>query len=181
MYYPTVLGVAPRGRKPNIELSKRMATKWGKLFNVPASWLMTIADMESTHDPSKVNPAVVSKGGAWGLYQQMFNEVPYKMGIIVKFYGKDPEIKKTAKKWRGSGQDLLDPDLNAMITAWQLSRLRKIFGDNPTVIAAAYHQGENAVRRRVEAGKPPVGPEQPAGQVYVAKMMSTLPKYTGVV
>jgi soluble lytic murein transglycosylase-like protein len=166
------------GTARNLKAAKEMARKWGALFDVPPAWLLTISAIESQHDPSKVNMAAKSKGGAWGLYQQMLDEVPYKVGVIQKHHAKrSPIIAKTVKMWRGDPYDLLHPDLNAMIAAWQLGRLRKIFGDKLETVAAAYHQGENAVKRRVAQGLPPVSEKQPSGMEYVSRTMTNLPQY----
>lgn len=159
------------------ELTFELARKWGSVFGAPVATIMTIVDIESTHNPRKVNMRAEEKGGAWGLGQQMVDEVDWKLTAILKQYGKDnAAIRKTSRKWKGTGESLLDPDLNMMLTAWQLGRLHRQFGDFPTV-AAAYHQGEGAIRARLAAGEPPVGRQQPKGVAYVAIATSTQRKY----
>ncbi len=72
--------------------------------------------------------------------------------------------------------NLLDPDLNLILAAWQLGQLTKEFGDFPTV-AAAYHQGAGAVRARLAGGEPAVGKKQPKGVAYVVMAMNARKKY----
>lgn len=170
-------------------LTIKYASKWGPIFGVPIGWLVTLAQLESSHDPKKVNLAVAEKGGAWGLMQQMADEAEYKINILKKFYTRPhpstkgnwrpsadniAAVKAALKKWRGRPQDLLDPDLNTMLAAWQLGRLKRIFGEDLATVAAAYHQGENAVKDRIEKGQPPVDPKkQPAGYEYVSRALAT--------
>lgn len=169
------------------------ARKWGDAFEVPPDWLLTIAEIESSHNPKKINMAVASKGGAWGLMQQMYDEAPYKVAILKRFYSKPhpstennwrntPEdmlaIRRTLSKWHGRAQDLLDPDLNMLLATWQVARLRRIFGNDFETVIAAYHQGESAVRERLERGRPAVNPYyQPKGYQYVARASQALPGY----
>lgn len=155
------------------------ANKWARYFGVPISWIVTLAHLESGHDPRRVNMARAEKLGAWGLLQQMGDEAPYKIGVIKHAYRTHkPIVDVIKKKWRGRPQDLLDPDLNVIISAWQLSRLRKEFGDDFATVAAAYHQGAGAVRERLEEGKPPVSPRlQPKGYQYVTKALATQRQY----
>ena len=155
-----------------------VASKWGPIFGAPPASIMSIVTIESDHNPSKVNMARLEKGGAWGLGQQMLDEAGDKVSRIKHAYGKDyPEVKETAKKWKGSSNDLLDPDLNLMITSWQLGKLHQEFGSFP-IVAAAYHQGAGAVRQRLAHGKPPVSPkQQPLGVSYVKQAMNAMYRY----
>lgn len=160
-------------RKPS-PLTKQYADKWGKFFNVPPVWLGTIAFIESSDNPLKINMARDDKGGAWGIMQQMADEVDFKLGKIAQSRtGKLPSVRATMAKWTGVASDLLDPDLNMMLAAWQIGQLRKRFGKFEYVIAA-YHQGDNAVRRRIEQKQPVVSPtEQPKGYEYVQRAILT--------
>lgn len=190
-----IIGAA-RARKPRRDpalFTFKYASRWGPVFGTPIGWLLTLAQLESSHDPRKVNMAVAEKGGAWGLMQQMADEAVYKTDVIRKFYTRvhpstkdnwDPSpanialVKKTLAKWRGRPSDLLDPDLNMMLASWQLGRLRRIFGDDLAAVAAAYHQGETAVQKRLDQGKPPVDPRlQPKGYEYVNRALNTEATY----
>lgn len=158
----------PNQRKPDI--TRKYARKWGNFFAVPVLWLTTVAFLESSHNPCKVNMLRESKGGAWGLMQQMADETPYKLGKLLQSRkGKLPRVQYTAAKWTGEPGDLLDPDLNMMLAAWQLSRLRSQFSDFETVIAA-YHQGAPAVKRRLRRGRRALSPRRhPRGYDYVQR------------
>lgn len=159
------------------------AEKWAPVFGAPLSWLLAIAEKESSHDPSKINMRAIQKGGAWGLMQQMADEVPYKLDVIRRFYGQPSKphwkkVRATMSKWRGRPRNLLDPDLNMMLAAWQIGRLSRVFeGDFQNAIAA-YHQGESAVKSRIEKGLDPVSPNmQPKGYAYVAEVSDLRQKY----
>lgn len=166
------------GGRPRRDLTTKYGKKWTQIFNVPFDWLYTIVEMESGHDPNGVNmsPEVKLRGGAWGLAAQMADEVPYKLDILRRFYAKDhPEVKVTLRKWKRNPEVLLDPDFNLMLSAWQLGRLRRVFGDDFATVAAAYHQGENAVKRRLALNLPAVSPKiQPTGYAYVQKAQELL-------
>lgn len=169
--------------------------KWGHIFLVPTSWLATVSYIESGHNPNKVNmsPAAARKGGAWGLLQQMADEADYKTDLIKRFYSKPNKtsdafwaasprnraaVRAALAQWKGRPSDLRNLDLNVMLGAWQVSRLIRVFGEDFSVVMAAYHQGENAVKARMAAGEMPVDPKaQPAGYEYVAKALATRPQY----
>lgn len=179
-------------QKPKLDLKKHpevtveYGSKWGPVFDVPLAWLLTIAHLESSHNPRKINMAAHRKGGAWGLMQQMADEAPYKVKLIRKFYGRPgprisardaAKVRRTVRKWRGDPKNLLNPDLNMMLAAWQLGRMRRIFKDFPTVIAA-YHQGEAAVKRRLQKGRPAISPRlQPKGYAYVQRAIAARDGY----
>lgn len=157
------------------------AKKWTGMFGTPMDTIMSIVDIESAHNPKKVNMARLEKGGAWGLGQQMLDEAPEKIARIVGQYGRVfPQVRVTAKKFHGKPEDLLDPDLNLMLTAWQLGQLHAKFGDFPTV-AAAYHQGAGAVHRRLVSGKPAVSRAQPLGLAYVSMAKAARAKYVPLI
>jgi len=158
----------PNYRAPSI--TRKYAQKWGPVFAVPPVWLRTVAFIESSHNPDKVNMARFDKGGAWGLMQQMADEIDYKIKQIKKTRaGKTLKVKLTLQKWHGDPQDLLDPDLNMLLAAWQIGRLKARFKKFDTVIAA-YHQGEYAVRRRIQQGQPVLSPtSHPKGYDYVQR------------
>lgn len=121
------------------------------------------------HDPNKVNMARADKGGAWGFGQQMADEAPYKLTVIWKQYRRQhPELKRILDRYDGTSGALLDPELNIILTAWQLGLLHSELPDFATV-AAAYQQGLGAVKNRLDAGRPAVSPKQPQGVIYVER------------
>jgi soluble lytic murein transglycosylase-like protein len=175
---PTTISGASKPKKWTEADTQKVAAKWGPIFGVPTETVMSIVKIESDHNPKKINMKRLTKGGAWGLGQQMYDEADDKTLRITHEYGKKhPEVKTTAKKWHRKPEDLLDPDLNLMLTSWQLGKLHQEFGDFPTV-AAAYHQGQGAIRRRLRAGLPPVSPRlQPLGASYVRQAMNAMATY----
>jgi len=163
---------------PNITLE--YARKWGPVFMTPVSYIMVIAHIESAHNPRLVNMAAVKKGGAWGLGQQMADEAGEKVKRILGTWGHLPEVQATAKKWTGNPNDLLDPDLNVMLMAWQLGKAYRKFGSF-YLTAAAYHQGEGGISRRLAQGQPAVDPTlQPKGVTYVNRALQIVPLYAQV-
>lgn len=171
----------PPHKKWSEDKTLALVKKWSPIFGVPPETIMSIVAIESEHDPNKVNPAREDKGGAWGLGQQMLDEADEKIHKIRATFGKQhPEIKVTAKRWRGDPSNLLDPDLNLMITAWQLGQLHKAFGGDFATVAAAYHQGQHAVQSRLAKGLPAVSKSQPKGMQYVAMAEAAHKKYEPV-
>jgi soluble lytic murein transglycosylase-like protein len=161
----------------NPGLTLKLARQYSPIFAVPVSTLMAIADIESSHDPSKVNMDVAAKGGAWGLMQQMLDEAPWKIQMINGHEGKLlSSIKKVTKRFDGTGKSLLDPELSMVLGAWQLGQLTRAFGDF-NLVAAAYHQGKHAVEKRLAEGKPAVSKKQPKGLAYVAMANAAREKY----
>jgi len=161
----------------NPGLTLQLARKYSPVFGVPVSTLMTIADIESGHNPTRVNMSVASKGGAWGLMQQMLDEVPWKISMINTHQGRLlPAIRKVTRRFDGTGKSLLDPELSMVLGAWQLGELTRAFGSFD-LVAAAYHQGKHAIEKRLAEGKPAVSPKQPLGLAYVVKATTTREKY----
>jgi soluble lytic murein transglycosylase-like protein len=158
--------------------TEAVARKWAPVFQVPVPTIMSIVDIESAHNPKQVNMARFDKGGAWGLGQQMLDEADEKIKKIRRIYGdKFPQIKAVTKKWHGDPSALLDPDLNLMLTAWQLGRLHNQFEGNFDLVAAAYNQGEYAIKRRLAHGQPAVSKAQPHGMLYVSMAENARKKY----
>lgn len=160
------------------EMTQALANKWAPVFDVPLTTVMSIVDIESAHNPKQVNMAVFDKGGAWGLGQQMLDEADEKIRKIRHLYGaKFPQVKVTTKKWRGDPAALLDPDLNMMLTAWQLGDLNKTFNGDFDIVAAAYNQGKGAIKKRLSRGLPAVSRKQPHGVLYVSMAEAAHKKY----
>lgn len=160
-------------RDPNITLA--YARKWGPVFGAPISYLLTLAHIESGHNPRSVNMEVVRKGGAWGLGQQMADEVEGKLQRILATHGDDAMVRETVSKWDGNPETLLDPDFNIMLTAWQVGRARRRFG-NFGDTAAAYHQGETGRARQIATGRS----LPPKGAAYVKRALSVAPLYADI-
>ncbi|MGH7339161.1 MAG: transglycosylase SLT domain-containing protein, partial [Candidatus Rokuibacteriota bacterium] len=83
---------------------------------------------------------------------------------------KDAVVKATVARWNGTGEGLLNPDINVMFGAYFLGRLTKEFGEFKHV-AAAYHQGPGTVRKVLAAKQPIPSGLPPKGRAYVASAL----------
>jgi soluble lytic murein transglycosylase-like protein len=95
--------------------------KVSKEYNIDPLLLHAIAEIES-----KYNPIAISPAGAKGLMQVM-PDTARRFGM------QNPET------------ELLDPESNLRISSNYLRSLYDLFGNNLTLILAAYNAGENAV------------------------------------
>ena len=150
-----------------------LADKWGNVFSVPPAWIEALTKIESSQIPSKVNLSDrnIKQGGAWGLLQITHTTAKDLAEWIARSRRK--AVHDVLKdKWHGAPQDLLDPELNVMLAAYYLGRLRREFDDFGTV-AAAYHQGPATVRKLLRTPKGLDRLKQ-YGKMYVAKAQKTL-------
>jgi soluble lytic murein transglycosylase-like protein len=146
------------------ETTRALAKKWAPVFNVPSSWLISQAYTESQNMPLAVNP--ISK--ATGVLQIVHVRAKDLVKWIARSPWKDhPMVSGTlAKHWRGNREDLLNPDLNVMLAAFDLNHLRARFGNNHRLVAAAYNQGEGRISRHLAANIP----LPPRAVEYVARV-----------
>ena len=160
--------IAPN--RPYPETVRALAEKWGPVFGVDPSWVISHAYVESSNRPGVYNP----RGNAWGLMQLK----PGTAADVVRWLKaaglrKDPQVAKVLKTcWHGDGEDLLNPELNLMFGTFYLSHIKRQFeqmfgrGDHE-VVAAAYNQGPGAVRKLLRKGD--FEPTEPM-QHYLAKI-----------
>jgi soluble lytic murein transglycosylase-like protein len=161
----------------NVSLAKIRATyihavKWSAIFDVPVTWLMALACIESDHDPKLVNPRRGDKGGAWGLMQQMADEASWKIQKIARFWHRSPDVQRVLRRYYLApfAETLLDPELSLMLAAWQLRRLGLLFGRSFEIVAVGYHQGEGALAKRLSRGQL-LTDSQPRGQIFLRKAL----------
>jgi soluble lytic murein transglycosylase-like protein len=177
-------GATTRRAKGNPNITLRFARKWGPVFGAPVPFLMAIAHIESGHNPKSLDmsPRAAAKGGAWGLFAQMQDEASWKLQQILKRAGKRTDVQANVALFDNVGpKALFDPDLNAMLAAWQVGEAVRKFGPNFPLVAAAYHDGQPAVAARLAAGKPAVDEaRQPRGFAYVERAKEILPLYKQV-
>jgi soluble lytic murein transglycosylase-like protein len=134
---------------PNPVRSK--AVRWAKVFEVPASWLISLGYVESRNQPMAKN-----ESGATGALQIKLA----RARDLVTWIGRSKwrahrgvqEI--LARFWNGMRDDLLNLDLNIMLAAFELHHLRRRFGNDHHVISAAYNQGEGCIARCLRRGLP---------------------------
>jgi soluble lytic murein transglycosylase-like protein len=132
-------------------LVREKAVKWAKVFEVPASWLISLGYVESRNQPLAKN-----KSGATGAIQikpaRAKDLVTWLSRSKWKAHQMVQEILLTF--WHGMSNDLLNLDLNVMLAAFELHRLRRRFGDNHEIVHAAYNQGEGRISRCLAKGLP---------------------------
>lgn len=182
----SVLPPRRRHSKGDPRITLKYARKWGPIFGAPTKYILTLAHIESGHVPDLTGPPVERKDGtitnAYGLVQQMADEVADKVRRLKTEYGHNPQVKEALKKWEGDPALLFDPDFNVMISAWQIGQLVKEFGEDFNLVAAGYHQGQGGIRRRLEKGLPAVDPKlQKKGSIYLDRALAIAPMYSGVV
>jgi hypothetical protein len=114
-----------------------------KEYNIDPLLLHAIAEIESSYNPFAISPA-----GAKGLMQIM-------PATARRFGMQNPDT------------ELLDPGSNLRISSNYLRTLHSLFGNNLTLILAAYNAGENAVIRYGYAIPPYRETQQ-----YVTKVMN---------
>jgi len=141
-----------------------LAEKWAAVFEIPSSWLISQAYVESQNKPLAENPS-----GATGVLQIKLVRANDLVKWIHKSKWKNrPEVEAIlGNYWHGNREDLLNPDLNVMLAAFDLQHLRRKFGDNHELVAAAYNQGEGKMTKVLAAGEPV--PRR--GLVYIARVI----------
>ncbi len=113
------------------------------MFNIDPLLLHSIAYVESRYNPSAISPA-----GAKGMMQLM-PATARRFGLV------------------GSEEELFDPLVSLRLSSLYLRKLYKLFGNDLTLVLAAYNAGENAV---IKYGRK-VPPYQET-QAYVQKVMA---------
>jgi soluble lytic murein transglycosylase-like protein len=131
------------------------AAKWGPVFGVPAPWILAICKVESNFRPGATNltsAGDVKRGGAWGCMQVTLATAQGLAGGLAK-HG-SPLVAAAMRRWTGSGEALLDPDLGVMFGACLLGNLRRELGDNFEAVATAYNRGVGNVKKLIAANRP---------------------------
>ena len=127
------------------------AVRWAKVFEVPASWLISLGYVESRNQPMAKN-----ESGATGALQIKLA----RARDLVTWIGRSKwkvhrEVQEILSRfWGGMRDDLLNLDLNIMLAAFELHHLMRRFGRDHQVVSAAYNQGEGRIARCLERGLP---------------------------
>lgn len=129
---------------------RELAKKWGRIFGVNPSWVISHAFVESRNMPFAYN----KRGHVFGLMQLK----PATAGDIVRWLkksraSKNPQVQEVLKEWTGEGDCLRNPDLNMMLGTFYIAFLKRKFGDDQMRVAAAYNQGQGAMERAMKAGE----------------------------
>ena len=127
------------------------AMRWAKVFEVPASWLISLGYVESRNQPMAKN-----ESGATGALQIKLARARDLVTWIgrSKWRAHQGVQEILARFWNGMRDDLLNLDLNIMLAAFELHHLRRRFGNDHHVISAAYNQGDGCIARCLERGLP---------------------------
>lgn len=140
----------------------RLAGKWGKVFKVPVSWIRSQAYVESRNVPTAFN----KKTGMYGVLQLQPSTAEWLVKVLLKSsLAASEAIQETLRLgWTGQPEALFNPDLNVMLAAYYMTLLRKKFGDDHSLVAAAYDMGPTKLAAHLDKGDPL--PEQ--SMIYVA-------------
>jgi soluble lytic murein transglycosylase-like protein len=134
------------------ETVAELSGKWSRVFDTPISWLRSQAYAESKNVLTVVNAVT----GAAGVLQILPATAKWLVKSLRKSaYGENQDVVATLKNgWRGHPGDLLNPDLNVMLAAYYMLLLRKKFGDDHDVVAAAYNLGPNKIAYYLRTRRP---------------------------
>jgi soluble lytic murein transglycosylase-like protein len=154
------------------ETVRALAEKWGPIFEVEPSWIISHCFVESTNRPIPVP----QRGPARGLMQLR----PATATDIVRWikrsdFAKDKRVVDVlSSSWRGQLDDLENPELNLMLGTFYIRHIKKFleehFGElenEQEVVAAAYNQGPGAVQKAMRSG---TFVPTPPMSVYIAKI-----------
>jgi soluble lytic murein transglycosylase-like protein len=147
-----------------------LAKKWAQIFEIPSSWIISQAYAESRNHPLAENPS-----GATGVLQI---KIARALDLVKwlgtsKWWAYDIVQETLASHWHGLRSDLLNPDLNVMLAAFDLHHLGRRFGMNHDLVAAAYNMGEGAMARwKKEKELDKSLPLPPRAAIYVARVKS---------
>ena len=127
------------------------AVKWARVFEVPSSWLIPLGYVESRNQPLARN-----KSGATGAVQIKLARAKDLVTWLGRSKWKAHQEAQAilAMFWHGLRDDLLNLDLNVMLAAFELHHLRRRFGNDHRLVAAAYNQGEGCISRCLRQGLP---------------------------
>lgn len=152
------------GREYRGELVEQ-AEKWGRIFGVPRSWVVSQAYAESRN-----RPAARNESGATGIMQIKLARARDLVRWLEKSaFWSEAEVRGTVSVlWGGTRGDLHHMELNVLLATYDLRRLMGRFGRDHSVVAAAYNQGEGRVARCLAEGRP----IPPRGREYVSRVMS---------
>jgi soluble lytic murein transglycosylase-like protein len=144
------------------ELVTALSNKWSPIFDTPVSWLRSQAYAESKNVLTAVNATT----GATGVLQLLPETAEWLVKSLKKSqYAGIPDVIATLKKhWHGHPGDLLDPDLNIMLAAYYMLVLKRKFGDDHDLVAAAYNIGPNKIAYYLRTRRP----FPTASRVYLA-------------
>ena len=171
---PAVAAIKTHSKRPIKKAAiQELANKWGPVFAVPASTIMSIAQIESGYKPDTVNWSLnsIPLGGAWGPLQ-MTKSTADDWAKILSGHS-NAQVRERAARWKGDGQLLIDDlDFAVMMSAAMLGKLTKQFGDFK-LVAGAYHQGAGKIAQMVRDKLRVPQDLPPKGKAYVTAALKT--------
>ena len=135
---------------PRPELVAAIARKWSPLFKVPVAWLRSMAYAESRNVTAAVNKVT----GAMGVLQLLPETAKWLVTSLKKSRFATLDVVRETLAKAQDLVDLLNPDVNVMLSAYYLVLLKNRFGNDHDVVAAAYNAGPNKIAYYVDNGLP---------------------------
>jgi soluble lytic murein transglycosylase-like protein len=120
--------------------------KWSPVFKIPVEWLRSQAYAESRNVTTAVNKTT----GAMGVLQILPDTAKWLVTSLRKSSFAANELVKETLNKAVDLADLLNPDVNIMLAAYYLTILRKKFGGDHDIVAAAYNAGPNKIAYYVD-------------------------------
>ena len=139
-----------------------LAGKWSTVFDVPVSWIRSQAYAESRNVLTALNDVT----GAAGVMQVLPKTADWLVESLRKsvFY-ENPQVRKTMDVGlTGEAENLFNPDVNIMLAAYYMLVLKRKFGKDHDVVAAAYNIGPNRIAECIRQRRP----FPTASRIYIA-------------
>jgi soluble lytic murein transglycosylase-like protein len=136
------------GRQP--ELVVKLARKWSKIFHVPKAWIRSQAYVETQDKLDARNPVT----GALGVMQIMPRTYEWLLQSLKRTaFMRNKQVKETLHTFdTGNVNDLMNPDFNIMMASYLMLILKRKFGNDHTIVAAAYDAGHVRIARCLDEG-----------------------------
>lgn len=152
----------PEGRQP--ELVTKLSKKWSRVFRIPRSWIRSQAYVETQDTLDAVNPVT----GALGVMQIMPRTYEWLLQSLKRTKFKRNKLVAETLRTADTGNvsDLMKADFNIMMAAYLMVILKRKFGNDHKLVAAAYDAGHVRIAKCLDEGT-----EFPAQvQEYVARV-----------
>lgn len=148
---PDTLVTKPaKGAIPDVV--NQLAAQWGSVFGVSKTWIRSQAYAESKNVPTIINATT----GAMGIMQILPRTAEWLVAGLKKssYWANEAVRGVVTKKWTGKNDALLDPTLNILLAAYYLAVLKKKFGDDHDLVAAAYNIGPTRIAYNLKNSLP---------------------------
>jgi soluble lytic murein transglycosylase-like protein len=138
----------PEGRQP--ELVVKLSRKWSKIFHIPRSWIRSQAYVETQDKLDARNPVT----GALGVMQIMPRTYEWLLQSLKRTtFMRNKQVKEVLHAFdTGNVNDLMNPDFNIMMASYLMLILKRKFGGDHKIVAAAYDGGHVRIARCLDKG-----------------------------